>query len=47
MGVPSEIANLDKAEFIMILIEHILFALFFVSGFCGLVYQVVWLRGAF
>jgi spermidine synthase len=31
----------------MVLIEHILFALFFVSGFCGLVYQVVWLRGAF
>jgi len=26
---------------------HILFALFFVSGFCGLIYQVVWLRMAF
>ncbi len=31
----------------MILIEYILFALFFISGFCGLVYQVVWLRSAF
>src|ERR1700693_5029119 len=27
--------------------NRILFALFFVSGFCGLLYQVVWVRLAF
>jgi spermidine synthase len=36
-----------KVESTMVFVEYILFLLFFVSGFCGLVYQVVWLRSAF
>jgi spermidine synthase len=32
---------------VTIRLRRVLFALFFVSGFCGLLYQVVWLRLAF
>ncbi len=40
------ILNIYKVK-IFLNIKSLLFFLFFVSGFCGLLYQIIWLRIAF
>lgn len=43
----SDVDGLNKVIQMPIRIKRVLFLMFFVSGFCGLAYQVVWLRFAF